>query len=376
MAEVKAEAETEAEATNDDDASTVFTSAVRGAGSVVSMVLAPTPPAAGGAGGSGGGGGGDDAAATTAAAAATPRQPPTKQTTAISYNGNRLGKAGARWVDTPGGLQEVLALRDIDHLAFDAEWALPSAADVAATASGNPLDAVTNIATVQLRGDASGTPAFVIDVTTLGGDVVFDTAAAGGGGARAKTKANTLRGLLEDTATVTKLMVDPRSDAALLWRLYGIRLARVVDVQLGFYPLSALVSGSPDPRLPGCTSIVEAVLRFDGADPGRTTRFMRVVEAKAKTMHASWDERPLPPVMRMYAALDVVYLRKAWKAIQRRINRLDLARAGLRPRHVLGWVCSKTDGRLDLGRSGAYVPSPASSRAPPFDLLVYDMSED
>ncbi len=326
---------------DDDDAksirttTTVYTSAVRGARSVI-------------AGGGASGGAGGVSALT-----------PTRETTrlpAICYKENRLGKAGARWVDTPEALAQMLeaieALPEgaLDVLAFDAEW-------------GAPLEVATTLSTVQLRPGKSGTAAYVVDVTTLGA-TVFETATASG--------RTSLRRLLEDTATTTKLMVDPRCDAALLWRIYGVKLARVVDVQVGFYAHRCLVRGI-DPHMPSGTTIIESVLRFGGANPRRTTQFMRVVEVAAKRLYrddvAIWDRRPLPPLLRMYAALDVMYLTRVWAAIIKLLNKTDVA--GCRPTDIVNWIHKASDDRVEHGRSGAYAPSPASSLAPPFTPLLY-----
>lgn len=127
-------------------------------------------------------------------------------------------------MDTIGALEDAMdTLSNVTALAVDSEGVDLS--------RDGPLTVLTlkDISNINNLRPEPSVPALVIDVQTLGGKTVF--------GAR-------LREILE-SETIIKYMFDCRSDSDALFYQFNVKLAGVIDCQVGF-PFTAQNTGRGD----------------------------------------------------------------------------------------------------------------------------------
>jgi exonuclease 3'-5' domain-containing protein 1 len=153
-----------------------------------------------------------------------------------------------------------------------------------------------------------------------------------------------LRELLESTR-VLKIGFDGRADSDALWHLHSTRLKNLWDVQVAFCTKRDRDSGRRDRYLEGlgvaiqdCPDIPASErLRLDALKKAGTKLFA----PERGGSYDVWRDRPMPPVLIEYCALDVRYLhtmRDAWASYvphERMMSivqeRLDTATGGSAP---------------------------------------------
>lgn len=186
-----------------------------------------------------------------------------------------------RFIDTVAGLHAAVA--EIRALATGA---------LAIDLEGVDLGRYGEICIVQIALARSGAPIYLFDICALGASAFDDTGAA------------SLRSLCEDDA-LEKLFFDVRSDANALFFHFGVRVSRVVDIQL-LDVAHRLLTGLPCRGVSGLGYIVEKTphARLSVADRERLTaikeesRDLFVPERGGS--YEVWKARPLPDLLREY----------------------------------------------------------------------------
>ena len=166
-----------------------------------------------------------------------------------------------------------------------------------------------------------------------------------------------LRALLED-ARVTKLMYDCRHDADALFHLCGgVRIAGAVDLQIAFW--SAQICKTP--YLPPYIKALREVL------PRGEFARLEIVKKAGRAAFApdhggsyvAWAERPLPPLLLVYASIDVCHMFKIRdKHIRAETSDIDAAEAGGARIYTLEEVARETEERLRKTYEKAEMPWP------------------
>eukprot|EP00931_Biecheleriopsis_adriatica_P054385 TRINITY_DN31996_c0_g1_i1.p1 TRINITY_DN31996_c0_g1~~TRINITY_DN31996_c0_g1_i1.p1 ORF type:complete len:265 (+),score=35.92 TRINITY_DN31996_c0_g1_i1:41-835(+) len=130
---------------------------------------------------------------------------------------------------------------------------------------------------------------FLFDVTTMG-DSIFESG---------------LKEMLEDER-VTKLMFDCRSDADALFHIHGVKIPNVLDMQV----LCSKANRSGNKHLTGMSKALAYVLPYAEAQrlKGIKLAGQRMFTQDRSGRGDIWKCRPLPPVLEVYCASDVVNL--------------------------------------------------------------------
>ena len=166
-----------------------------------------------------------------------------------------------------------------------------------------------------------------------------------------------LRALLED-ARVTKLMYDCRHDADALFHLCGgVRVAGAVDLQIAF--MSALTCKTP--YLPPYDKALKEVL------PRGAFERLEIVKRAGRAAFAPdhggsytvWAVRPLPPLLFVYASMDLCHMFKVRdKHIRTRADSSDATAADGVHTYTLAEVSRETEERLRKTYERADMPWP------------------
>lgn len=212
------------------------------------------------------------------------------------------GDGGVIVVDTEENLKRAISiLSKYKNVTFDAEGV-----DLSRT---GPLTVVILQGITKNARNMINSCIYVVDVTTLGGDVVFS-----------KHPRKSLRLLLEDSS-VTKVTFDCRTDSDALYHQFGVTLAGTLDLQVldqavrihqGEVPperMDYFKVGGNVPYVPYLSSMEKVITRYD---LGST-----MMKLKAISPHVAhkdvWMERPLSKTSIQYAANDANIIRFLWE---------------------------------------------------------------
>lgn len=205
---------------------------------------------------------------------------------AASFDGGGGERVEVIMVTTPAAAAAAAA-----RLADDgARGAL--AVDLEGVALGRPGG---TISIVQVVAAVRPATVYLFDVTVLG-ERAFGPAGA---------PAPTLRTLLQEPA-VTKLLWDCRADAHALFRLYDIRMAGVVDLQVSEL-LHRVARRDPPTQVSSLAWLIERTSLLPL--PAAQRRVLAELKRRAGGLflprlggsYAVWDKRPLNPVLMEYA---------------------------------------------------------------------------
>ncbi|KAF2456163.1 ribonuclease H-like domain-containing protein [Lineolata rhizophorae] len=184
---------------------------------------------------------------------------------------------------------------------------------------------------------------YLVDVYTLN-EVAFTTAAPDG---------RTFKDILED-GEIPKVFFDCRRDSDALFAHFGVRLARVLDLQL------LEVAGTLRGRVSGLFYLIRACESIGTEDKDEWCRIKDV--GKQIFNNGQWEkfnQRPMPAEIRQYCLQDVVFLPILWSVYRAQFDTMS------RPTRWARKVIKSSNDRVaesqspdfkDLGWAMAYVP--------------------
>lgn len=178
---------------------------------------------------------------------------------------------------------------------------------------------------------------------------------------------HTLKIFLEDP-NIPILIYDVRGDSDGIHHHSGIVLGGVIDIQLMAIAYNAVTQGwyRHGGRLPGLALCIANDIGLSSNE--LTTWLKGKNEGKKYCETHGWkayDERPLPEVLKKYAAGDVIYLPHLYAAYYEKLQHYP---------KLMDWVMRESNGRVMKSTSPEYDPKLQAQRLVPGSFLELDDS--
>lgn len=174
---------------------------------------------------------------------------------------------------------------------------------VAIDAEGVQLSRTGPLTILSIGGIDKTAPIYVVDVQTLGADVVFTDATG------------SLKSLLEN-AQITKVTFDCRSDSDALWHQFGVSLTGVLELQV-LDQAVRIQRGETPPQ--NCLYVNRGqVQMLQGLEvvAKRNGITLQQMNAPHKSCSTIWARRPLDATSIEYAANDILAIKLLYHCLQ------------------------------------------------------------